>query len=184
MSSKDKEQELVVRAQQDPASFAALYDQYFTKIYSYVYRRVNNTQLAEDLVAETFYKALANINKFRWQERSFACWLYTIARNQVVDSYRKHEAMPVDNTVLNEMVAPSREEPETIALQHSTAEEILDAIHTLSSDQQDALLLRFREGLRLKEIARVMGKNEGAVKSLLFRGLKNLRSKLERRELR
>lgn len=179
MSFKNEEQEMVVRAQEDPTSFAPLYDQYFPKIYSYIYRRVHNTQLAEDLVAETFYKALANIGRFKWQERSFACWLYTIARNQVVDNYRKHEPVLMDDGTLGDLIAPDREDPETIVLQLNTAEEIMAAIHTLSADQQDALLLRFREGLRLKEIAQIMDKNEGAVKSLLFRGLKSLRRKLE-----
>ncbi|MEW5921439.1 MAG: sigma-70 family RNA polymerase sigma factor [Bacillota bacterium] len=176
---KDKEQEIVVRAQRDPVLFAPLYDHYFTKIYSYVFHRVHNTQLAEDLVAETFYKALANIDKFKWQERSFACWLYTIARNQVVDYYRKQEPFLLDDVAVNELVAPAKEDPEAKVLQNCTHEELLAAIHTLSSDQQDALLLRFREGLRLKEIAQILGKNEGAVKSLLFRGLKSLRRRLE-----
>jgi RNA polymerase sigma-70 factor, ECF subfamily len=179
---KDKEQEMVVRAQRDPNMFAPLYDQYFPKIYSYVYHRVHNTQLAEDLVSETFYKALANIEKFRWQERSFACWLYTIARNQIVDNYRKQSPLLMDDAAVNELIAPEKEDPVTKVLQNSAAEELLAAIYTLSPDQQDALLLRFREGLRLKEIAKVLGKNEGAVKSLLFRGLKSLRRKLNWKE--
>ena len=179
MLFKDKEQEMVVKAQQDLNMFAPLYDQYFPKIYSYVYHRVRNTQLAEDLVSETFYKALANIEKFKWQERSFACWLYTIARNQIVDSYRKQNPLLLDDASVNELVAPAKEDPETKVLEDSLAQELLAAIHTLSPDQQDALLLRFREGLRLKEIAKILGKNEGAVKSLLFRGLKSLKRKLE-----
>lgn len=182
MLFKDKEQEMVVRAQEDPNMFAPLYDQYFAKIYSYVYHRVHNTQLAEDLVSETFYKALANIDRFRWQERSFACWLYTIARNQIVDNYRKKTPLLMDDDAVKELVAPDKEDPEVKALQNSAAEELLAAIYTLSPDQQDALLLRFREGLRLKEIAEVLGKNEGAVKSLLFRGLKSLRRKLNWKE--
>lgn len=176
---KDTEQEIVVRAQRDPVSFAPLYDHYFQKIYSYVYYRVHNTQLTEDLVAETFYKALANIDKFKWQERSFACWLYTIARNQVVDHYRKQEPVLLDDAAVSDLVAPAKEDPEAKTLENCTYEELLAAIHTLSPDQQDVLLLRFREGLRLKEIATIMGKNEGAIKSLLFRGLKSLRRRLE-----
>lgn len=176
---KEKEQEMVVRAQQDPLAFAPLYDHYLPRIYSYVYHRVNNSQLAEDLVSETFYKALANIRKFQWQERSFACWLYTIARNQIVDSYRKQEPYLMDDGALDALVAPPGENPEIKALQNCTKEELLAAIHSLSPDQQDAMLLRFREGLRLKEIAQVLQKNEGAIKALLFRGLKSLRRRLE-----
>ncbi len=176
---KDKEWEIVVRAQRDPVSFAPLYDHYFPKIYSYIFYRVQNTQLAEDLVAETFYKALANLDKFKWQERSFGCWLYTIARNQLVDSYRKQEPVLLDDAMVNELVAPEQEDPEAVAIKNCTQEELMAAISTLSPDQQDALLLRFREGLRLKEIAQILDKNEGAVKALLFRGLKSLRRRLE-----
>jgi RNA polymerase sigma-70 factor (ECF subfamily) len=176
---KEKEQEMVARAQQDPLAFAPLYDHYLPRIYSYVYHRVHNSQLAEDLVAETFYKALANIGKFQWQERSFACWLYTIARNQIVDSYRKQEPYLLDDGLLGELEAPPGENPEVKALQNCTKEELLAAIYTLSPDQQDALLLRFQEGLRLKEIAQILQKNEGAIKALLFRGLKSLRRRLE-----
>lgn len=174
----EKEQEIISRAQDNPGSFAPLYDYYFPKIYNYIYHRVQNTQLAEDLVSETFYKALANIKKFKWQDRSFACWLYTIARNQVIDQFRRQEPLLLDDTK-NDLAAPADDNPEEKVLYDVTKEELLKAIKTLSADQQDALLLRFQEDLKIKEIALVLNKNEGAIKALLFRGLKNLRKKLE-----
>jgi len=174
----EKEQEIISRAQNNPGSFAPLYDYYFPKIYSYIYHRVQNPQLAEDLVAETFYKALANIKKFKWQDRSFACWLYTIARNQVIDQFRRQEPLSLEERE-NDLTAPAANNPEEKILSEVTKEELLKAIKTLSSDQQDALLLRFQEDLKIKEIALVLNKNEGAIKALLFRGLKNLRKKLE-----
>jgi RNA polymerase sigma-70 factor (ECF subfamily) len=176
----EKEQEIISRAQSNPGSFAPLYDHYFPKIYSYIYHRVQNPQLAEDLVAETFYKALANIKKFKWQDRSFACWLYTIARNQVIDQFRRQEPLPLElDESKGELTAPVVNNPEEKVLSEVTKEELLKAIKTLSSEQQDALLLRFQEELKIKEIALILNKNEGAVKALLFRGLKNLRKKLE-----
>jgi RNA polymerase sigma-70 factor (ECF subfamily) len=129
-------------------------------------------------VSETFYKALANIKKFKWQDRSFACWLYTIARNQVIDQFRRQEPLLLDDTK-NDIAAPVDDNPEEKVLYDVTKEELLKAIKTLSADQQDALLLRFQEDLKIKEIALVLNKNEGAIKALLFRGLKNLRKKLE-----
>ena len=182
MLNEEREKEIVSRAQQTPESFAILYDHYFPKIYNYVYHRVHDTQLAEDLVSETFYKALANIEKFKWKERSFACWLYTIARNQVVDTFRKTKPVFMEESWAESIVATGEDPVETV-INRAKKDELLLAIRTLSQDQQDALLFRFQEGLKIKEIARVMDKNEGAVKALLFRGLKNMRKKLEGGEI-
>ncbi len=177
MPIEEREQEIVSRAQLNPVSFAPLYDHYFPKIYNYIYNKVNNSQLAEDLVSETFYKALANIKRFQWQDRSFASWLYTIARNQVIDQFRKRNPVLLDNNI--EMTDQTEKGPEEKVIQDVTREELLKAIRTLSPDQQDALLLRYQEDLTIKEIAVVLGKNEGAVKALLFRGLRSLRKKME-----
>ena len=181
MSMEKKEQELVIRAQENPVHFAPLYDHYFPKIYNYIYHKVNNRQLAEDLVSETFYKAMANINRYEWQKRSFACWLYTIARNQVIDNYRKQSPVFLDGSEA-ELPSPEKNNPEEKFLRDVTRDELLELIRTLSQDQQDALLLRFREELKIKEIAQILNKNEGAVKALMFRGLKKLRHKLEGRD--
>ena len=180
MLLEEKEREMICRAQENPRSFAPLYDHYFPKIYNYIYHRVQNAQLAEDLVAETFYKALANINKFKWQGQgySFAGWLYTIARNQVIDQFRRQEPQLLEESNWD-LVAPETDNPEDKVLQDVTREELLKVIQTLTPNQQDALLLRFQEGLKIKEIAAVLDKNEGAIKALLFRGLKSLRKKLE-----
>ena len=174
MSIVEKEQEIVSRAQNDPGSFAPLYDYYFPKIYNYIYHRVQNTQLAEDLVSETFYKALANIKQFKWQGRSFSSWLYTIARNQVIDQYRRQEPLLLDENK-SELVAPEGSNPEIKVLGEISKEELFSAIKSLTPDQQDALLLRFQDDLKIKEIAQVLDKNEGAIKALLFSGLKSLR---------
>jgi len=179
LSTVEKEQEIILKAQSNPHSFAPLYDHYFPKIYNYIYHRVQNQQLAEDLVAETFYKALANIKKFRWQDRSFACWLYTIARNQIIDQFRRQEPVLLDEESKIDLTAPSNNNPEEKVLLEATREELLEAIKSLSADQQDVLLLRFQEDLKIKEIAQILNKNEGAIKALLFRGLKSLRKKLE-----
>jgi RNA polymerase sigma-70 factor (ECF subfamily) len=174
----EKEQKMVLKAQRNPASFAPLYDQYFPKIYNYIYHRVRDIQLTEDLAGETFYRALANIGKFQWQDRSFGTWLYTIARNQIIDYFRKQKPILLDDQWAELTEAPGCN-PEEKVLQDVTREELLGIIKTLTPDQQDALLLRFHGGLRLKEIAFILNKNEGAVKALLFRGLKNLRKKME-----
>lgn len=178
MLLEEMEQEIISRAQKDIDSFAPLYDYYFPKIYNYIYYRVRNAQLAEDLVSETFYKALANLSKYQWKNRSFGCWLYTIARNQVIDHARRQEPLLVDETKGNLGISDDGN-PEQKVLQDVTRSELVEALESLSPDQQDALLLRFQEDLRIKEIAKILNKNEGAIKALIFRGLKSLRKKLE-----
>jgi len=177
---EESEREIICQAQQNPRFFAPLYDHYFPRIYNYIYRRVQNSQLTEDLVADTFYKALSNIHKFSWQGRgySFASWLYTIARNQIIDQYRRQEPLLFDENEWD-LAAPAAGNPEERVLRQATKDDLLRAIQTLTPSQQDALLLRFQEGLKIKEIASVLEKKEGAIKALLFRGLRNLRKKLK-----
>ena len=102
----------------------------------------------------------------------------TIARNQVIDQFRKQDPVLFDSDN-NEIIVETESGPEEKVIRDVTREELLKAIGTLSPDQQDALLLRYQEELKIKEIAVILGKNEGAVKALLFRGLRSLRKKLE-----
>ena len=171
------EKEAVVKAQQDAKYFGILYEYYFPKIYNYISYRLRNQQLAEDLTAETFLKAFDNLDKFQWRNRSFACWLYTIARNQMVDYFRHKDTLPVEDSFLESI--PDEENPEKVFLEKDLRRYWIELIKTLSPDQQDVLLLRFQEGLKLKEIASILCKNEGAVKGLLFRGLRSLRKNIE-----
>ncbi|NLC11004.1 MAG: sigma-70 family RNA polymerase sigma factor [Firmicutes bacterium] len=171
------EKEAVARAQKDPKQFGVLYEYYFPKIYNYISYRLRNQQLAEDITADIFLKAFDNLDKFQWRNRSFACWLYTIARNQVVDYFRDKDFVPVEDSFLESI--PDEENPEQLVVEKDLRKQWLDLIKTLSPAQQDVLLLRFQQGLKLKEIAAILSKNEGAIKALLFRGLKSLRKNIE-----
>jgi RNA polymerase sigma-70 factor (ECF subfamily) len=177
--TKDRdEQRLVEAAKRDPEAFGELYDDYFEKIYGYIYRKTGDRQWAEDLTAETFTKALANINRYTHTGQPFVAWLYRIAANLVTDHYRAKR--PV--TPLEEIDLPaSGDGPEEAALRWDEQQRIAKAIETLSSDQQDVILLRFSSGLKLREIAQVVGKTEGAVKALMFRALGGLKGKLSER---
>jgi RNA polymerase sigma-70 factor (ECF subfamily) len=170
------EQLLVERAKRDPEAFGRLYDTYFGKIYAYVYRKTGDRQAAEDLTADTFMKALANIKGYRYTGQPFAAWLYRIAANVVTDHYRSRRvAAPLDDSL---QVAGTEGNPEAVALHLDDQQAVARAIQTLSPDQQDVILLRFSGGLKLKEIAEVVGKTEGAVKALMFRALGGLKGKL------
>lgn len=172
------EQRLVDRAKRDPDAFAQLYDMYFERIYAFVYRRTGDRQTAEDLTSDTFYKALANIKKYEYTGQPFSSWLFRIASNVVTDHYRSKKPVSSIDEYEGLQLAATGESPEEAALALDDAQAVQRAIKTLSADQQEVVLLRYSAGLRLKEIADMIGKTEGAVKALMFRALTNLRGKL------
>ena len=170
---------LVARAQAGEAdAFGAIYDRYSETVYRYIYFRVNNTQLAEDLASETFLRALRRISSFSWQGRAFGAWLVTIARNLVVDHfksgrYRLEIAKPDVLGADTAETDPSTS-PESAALEKLTNATLLTAVKKLNPDQQECIVLRFLQGFTVAETARTMGKNEGAVKALQYRAVRTL----------
>jgi RNA polymerase sigma-70 factor, ECF subfamily len=170
------EQALVEHAKRDPEAFGELYDVYFDRIYAYIYRKTGDRQAAEDLTSDTFMKALTHLKSYRFTGQPFAAWLYRIASNVVTDYFRARKVTaPLDDGV---QVASNAPGPEEAALRLDDQQVVARAIQTLSPDQQDVILLRFSAGLKLKEIAGIVGKTEGAVKALMFRALGGLKGKL------
>lgn len=175
---EEREQQLVARAKRDPESFAHIYDHYFERIYAFIYRRTGDRQTAEDLTSDTFYKALANIQKYEYTGQPFSSWLFRIASNVVTDYYRSRKPVTSMDDFEGMQFTAAGISPEEAALALDDAQAVQRAIKTLSADQQEVVMLRFSGGLRLKEIASMIGKTEGAVKALMFRALSNLRGKL------
>lgn len=171
-----EERWLIERAKRDPEAFGELYDLYFSKIYSYIYRKTGDRQVAEDLTSDTFMKALSHMKNYQYTGQPFVAWLYRIAANVVTDFYRAQR--PTATLDQGLQVAAHGTSPEEAALALDDQQAIARAIQTLSPDQQDVVLLRFSGGMRLKEIAQTVGKTEGAVKALMFRALGNLKTKL------
>lgn len=167
---------MIERAKRDPDAFGELYDIYFDKIYAYIYRKTGDRQLTEDLTSETFTKALANLKGYQYTGQPFVAWLYRIAGNLVTDHYRA--AKPTATLDDGMQVAAPGISPEEAALRLDDQQAVARAIRSLSPDQQDVVLMRFSGGMRLREIAEVVGKSEGAVKALMFRALGSLRGKL------
>lgn len=174
--SESDEQGLVERAKRNPEAFGALYDSHFDRIYAYIYRKTGDRQAAEDLTSETFMKALANIQGYRYTGQPFAAWLYRIASNLVTDYYRARRPMASLDEGL-QMVAPGTT-PEEAAVALDDQQAVMRAVQMLSPDQQDVVLMRFSGDMKLKDIATALGKTEGAVKALMFRALGSLKAKL------
>ncbi|OEV03396.1 ECF subfamily RNA polymerase sigma factor, BldN family [Streptomyces oceani] len=167
--------ELVERAQNgEPAAFGGLYDQYSDTVYRYVYYRVGSRATAEDLTSETFLRALRRISTFTWQGRDFGAWLVTIARNLVADHF-KSSRFRLEVTT-GEMLDANEVErsPEDSVLETLSNAALLDSVRRLNPQQQECVTLRFLQGLTVAETARVMGKNEGAIKTLQYRAVRTL----------
>ncbi|MQM28369.1 ECF subfamily RNA polymerase sigma factor, BldN family, partial [Glycomyces albidus] len=175
----DEVADLVARAQDgDPGAFGEIYDRYSDTVYRYIYFRVNNAQLAEDLASETFLRALRRISSFSWQGRAFGAWLVTIARNLVVDHFKsgryRLEIVKPDVLGADAQDSDPSTSPETAALEKLTNATLLTAVKKLNPDQQECIVLRFLQGFTVAETARTMGKNEGAVKALQYRAVRTL----------
>ena len=167
---------LVAAARRAPAAFDALYRRYVPAVYRYVRARVATTDDAEDITAVTFMSALQSLD--RYEERGlFAAWLFTIARRQIVAHRRagaRGPAEPLDDAA--HRLAATDGEPDAAAVEDRDA--LRAALSRLSPDQREAITLRFYGGLRVLEVAAVLGKDESAVKMILHRGLRKLRDGL------
>jgi RNA polymerase sigma-70 factor (ECF subfamily) len=173
------EQELIERAKKDPVAFGLLYERYVDRIYQYIFYRTGNRQDAEDLTARTFFRALAKIDGYTYRGVPFSAWLYRIAHNSVANWHRdrRHRKLiPLDELVLK---TPGRRAPERLVEENERDHTLRQAISRLSGDRQQLLILKFAEGMSNAEIGKVMGRSEGAIKSLYHRTLVALRKDLE-----
>jgi RNA polymerase sigma-70 factor (ECF subfamily) len=173
----EQEYEYIQQAQKDPRAFMHLYDHYFPRIYAYVRYRVHNSQDAEDLIADTFFKAIRKLGSFKWRnEGSFAAWLFCIAHNLIVDYYRQHERTVLSLETSDSLTKPTSQAslPEVVLTQQETFRQVRALIATLSPRRQEVITLKFFGGLRNHEIANILGLDERTVASHLSRGLRDL----------
>lgn len=175
----DEVREWVDRARAgDAEAFGLIYDRYLDTVFRFIYYRVGNRQLAEDLAADTFLRALKRISSFVWQGRDIGAWLVTIARNLVVDHFKSGRYRLEIPT--GDVLDADREDrgpegcPESAAINYLTNVTLLTAVKQLTAEQQEIVVLRYLLGLSVREAAQVMGKNEGAIKALTFRAVRAL----------
>jgi RNA polymerase sigma-70 factor (ECF subfamily) len=166
---------LVEAAKKDPSRFAELYELNFGRVYGYIARRVPDRDAAQDLTSDVFHKALANIHSFEWRGVPFAGWLLRIAANMIVDR-SKRGAKEVTGQELPDLPdlgsKPKLEESDQCA-------RLFLLVDQLPQDQRRVIGMRFAEEKSIREIAKTLGRTEGAVKQLQFRALQNLRARME-----
>ena len=167
---------LARRAGSDPEAFGELYERHVRKIYNYIYYRTGNYHDAEDLTAKVFQRALRHVAKFEDKGVPFTAWLYRIAHNLVANWHRDRSRRPVVPLDQHAAVSESADYPESEAVAHEETELLLTIVRQLPSNRQQLLILKFVERMSNAEIGEVMGRSEGAVKSLYHRTLNALRA--------
>lgn len=171
--TESDERLLIEAAQKDPSRFAELYEQNFYRVYAYVARRVRDRAETQDLTAHVFHQALANLGKFKWKGSPFAAWLYRIASNAIADQAKRkaRESSEQSNSIQESSTTVDVEKLERRA-------RLFSAVDKLPEDQRRVILMRFADEKSIREIAGELGRSEGAVKQLQFRGVENLRNRL------
>jgi RNA polymerase sigma factor (sigma-70 family) len=156
-------------------AFGSLYDFFVEDIYRYFHSHVADPHDVEDLVSRTFLRAWRAIPRFKWRGRPFEAWLFTLARNQLMDFYREHRAT---TSPLDEATPDTRTGPEALAVASLEARMTREALAKLTPDQRDVLVLKFFLDRENSEIAAILGKKEGTVRAIQMRALQALRRHL------
>lgn len=172
----------------DPQKFGEIYEAFHNKIFGYVFRRTTNYEAAKDITAETFLKAYTNIGKFQWRNVSILYWLYKIATNELNKYFNSHKYSPESLCRIQEeygidITDNTNAETDNIKLRedlekHQEFIKINECIKKLDIKYQDVIALRFYEQKSIKEIAMILNKKEGTVKSLLSRGIEKLKENI------
>ena len=169
---------LVERAQQgEREALEELYLMHFDRIYSYLHMSVGNRHDAEDLTTQTFMKMLESIKRFRWRSAPFSAWLFRIAHNLAMDHFRASRRWQPEDEV-PEPAGDAEPSAEAVALQTIGRESMLQLIENLSQEQKQVLTLKFVFNLPNAEVATILGKSEGAIKSLQHRALVSLQKQI------
>ena len=172
MASEVSVRGLVKKAKtRDPDAFGMLYDEYVDQIFRYIYYKVGNLTESQDLTGQTFLKAFENIDSYEMRDVAFSSWLYRIAHNLVVDFFRresKRESVPIDD---QPPPASPHGNPVESVLADLESERLYKAMHKLTHNQREVLVLKFIDNLSNTQVAEIMGISVGAVKSTQKRGL-------------
>lgn len=170
-----EEAALIRAARDDPQAFGLLYQRYVKRVYGYLYSRLGNVQDAEETTAETFLSAFRAFHNFR-QEKNFPAWLFTIARNKVIDYYRRQPAQPPSHATEN-LSDGVRQEERVIVKEEMT--KLSGLVSSLPEEDQELLRLRYLAGLSFPQMARTLRRGTSAVKKSVYRLLARLKGQME-----
>ena len=159
--------------------FARLYDEYLDKVYRYIQYRVNNMQLAEDLTSTVFEKALVNFGKYSSDRASFSTWIFSIARNAVIDHYRvsgKRKTVPLEEVTTQ---SSGEQSPEEQLERKDEREKLNLCLAELSEEEQEIVRLKFGAERNNRQIGKMLGLSESNVGTKLYRAIRKMRDSFQ-----
>lgn len=178
----EDERTLIARAVDgDGDAFGVLYARHMDAIYRYIVMRIGDTIQAEDLTEEVFVRAWEALPRYRPRQHPFTSWLYRIAHNLVVDTYRKREPLAVPRSDL-EVQQASGSSPESLVERMQDLSSLSAAVQQLDDEEQQVILLRFVDNLSHREVGQIIGKSEGASRVVQHRALARLHELLSEQE--
>nr|WP_255604078.1 sigma-70 family RNA polymerase sigma factor [Oscillochloris sp. ZM17-4] len=160
----------------DTDALAQIHDAYYGPLFRYVSFRVGDRPTAEDLVSDVFTRFLTALRDRKAPQSALRGWLFGVASNVVSDHYRRYYRAP--SAPLDESIISQEAGPEDVAEQAATREDLRRAVGTLTGEQQHVLAMRYGQGLPIQEVARALGKSEGAIKQLQARAIAALTRKM------
>jgi len=185
---KDAEKAMIEEARKNPAAFGGIFEAYYQKILSYSIYRTMNVEVARDITSETFFKALKNLWQFKWTLAPFSSWLYRIASNEIKMYFRHHKYEPksmeeaIEENNMPELASRKDLEKEVMQAQEKLDEngdlaKVTRALRELPEKYQEVITFRFYREMKIEEIAAMLNKKVGTIKSILSRGMKMLKER-------
>ncbi len=174
-----REFETVKEAVKDPSKFQVLYDRYFTVMFNFIFRKIDDEEITADLTSQTFLKALGNLKKYRYQGVPFSAWLYRIAANEVNRHYRNSKRKVVysfDESEFENLIEQNTENEEELDFGYVTRR-----MQSMCESDIEVLELRFFESKSFSEIAFILDITEANAKMRTYRAVEKLKKLLERR---
>jgi len=177
-----REEELIRRAQEfDQEALSWLYELFYPKLYNYAYLQLGDVQQAEDLASEVLLRVLESLKGYRFRGVPLSAWVFRIARNYLIDLNRRRQRRP--QVGLHEGIPDTQDSPHAVAERSITHDELRLALTRLTEEQRQVIILKFVEGMDNVSVARVLGRSQGAVKSLQHRALVSLRKIVSSQEV-
>jgi len=177
-----REEDLIRRAQEfDQEALGWLYQLFYPKLYNYAYLQLGDVQQAEDLASEVLLRVVESLKDYRFRGLPVSAWVFRIARNYVIDLHRRRQRRP--QVGLYDGIPDTADSPHTVAERSVAQSELRLALTTLTEEQRQVIILKFVEDMDNASVARVLGRSEGAVKSLQHRALVSLRKILSSQEV-
>jgi RNA polymerase sigma-70 factor (ECF subfamily) len=175
INRESDELRIIKAAREDPKVFGELYKLYVAPVFRYLYSRIGNVHEAEDITAQAFLVAFESFDRFR-EDRHFASWLFTIARNKAMDHFRQRKNISSIDEAAN---IPTENDPLTGVIQVEQMAALSKLIRALPEEDRELLRLRYLTAMSFPEIAHFLHRNEDAVKKSIYRLLARLHSQLE-----